>query len=81
MSLWFKEVLMGTFVLVASLVAAGAVSYFVRLLRSRVSQKRVSSLGEELLVAGRWPIYCLVLVCGLVIVLNREVLFKEERTV
>lgn len=71
MPVWFREVLIGLLILGVSVVGAAAANFFLRLLRTQIFLKRGKTLFEELLYAARWPVFCLIVACGLVVVLNR----------
>jgi len=71
MPVWFREVLIGLLILGASLVAGAAANFFLRLVRTQVYLKKGKTLLDELLFAARWPVFYLILACGLVVVFNR----------
>lgn len=71
MPVWFREVLIGLLILGAAAVVAAAANFFLRLVRAQLFLKRGKTLLDELLFAARWPVFYLILACGLVVVLNR----------
>jgi len=71
MPVWFKEVLIGLLILVVSAVMAVVASFFLRLVRTHVFLKKGKTLLDELLFAARWPVFYLIVACGLVVVFNR----------
>ncbi len=71
MPVWFREVLIGLLILGASVVAAAAANFFLRLLRTQIFLKRGKTLADELLFAARWPVFYLIVASGLVAVFSR----------
>ncbi|MCI0405812.1 MAG: mechanosensitive ion channel family protein [candidate division Zixibacteria bacterium] len=71
MPVWFREVLIGLFILGVSVVTAAAANFFLRLFRTQVFLKKGKTLLDELLFAARWPVFYLVVASGLVAVFSR----------
>ncbi|MCI0329989.1 MAG: mechanosensitive ion channel family protein [candidate division Zixibacteria bacterium] len=71
MPVWLKEVLIGLLILGVATVAAAAANFFLRLARTQIFLKRGKTLADELLFASRWPVFHLIVACGLVAVFNR----------
>lgn len=71
MPVWFREVLIGLLILGVSVVAAAAANFFLRLVRTQIFLKKGKTLLDELLFAARWPVFYLVVACGLVTVFSR----------
>lgn len=71
MPVWFREVLIGLLILGVSVVTAAAANFFLRLVRTQIFLKKGKSLLDELLFVARWPVFYLVVACGLVAVFSR----------
>ncbi len=71
MTVWFREVLIGLLILGVSVVVAAAANFFLRLVRAQIFLKKGKTLLDELLFAARWPVFYLILACGLVAIFNR----------